>query len=229
MSYFILFLLSLLCYAEPFDICHNVTCADLQGKICSAIEDGTLYVGPCPSDLTCQFNDTFVPNYNKGENYTYCKETYEVDWSLKYSEINAAMKYECNRLDEIKSLPKLVNSKVDLKCDTDLDCELSDGSTTTCTCGLDSFKYCQYGPGDDVHIKRAEAGCAEDKDKFAFYTLSASLDLYIHDTILPCMISAFPDIAWWSYLNNSGTIESLRFSEYGLQVAIGLGLFLILI
>jgi len=217
--------------AQESEICRTILCTEIYGKVCTEIdEDENILVDSCPSDLTCQFIEVFLPNYMNGAKETACLETYEVKWNLEYSNIDQAMTYECSRLEEIKTLPRLVNTNEDLLCESDSDCKLSNGETTKCTCGLNGYKYCTYGPGDQINIDRSEAACSGDKDKFTLYTLGLALDVYLHYEEIPrCLISTFPDIAWWNYLNNSGTIESMRFTSIGMWLEISLVILLLLI
>lgn len=218
-------------YAQKAEICHTIVCEEILGKVCTEFYgDAYIRVDSCPADLSCQFMDVFVPNYMNGANQTTCLETYEVKWNLEYSDIGPAMAYQCSRLEEVKTLPYLVNTDDDLLCDDDSDCKLSNGETTECLCGLNGNKYCTYGPGDQIYLNLSEAGCTGDKDKFTMYSLGLGLDLYLHyDEIPECLIQTFPDVAWLNYLKNSGTIESLRFTSMGIGLATSLVILLILI
>jgi hypothetical protein len=216
--------------AQEPEICHTIACNPMHGKACTEFDgDGYILVDSCPSDLACPFIELFLPNYMSGAKQTICLETYEIKWNLEYGKIGQAMTYECSRLEEIKTLPHLVNTNEDLLCDSDSDCKLSNGETTKCTCGLNGYKYCAYGPGDQINIDRSEAACSGDKDKFALYTLRLTLDVYLHYEEIPeCLIQTFPDIAWWNYLKNSGSIENLRFTSIAMWLGITLGIFLVL-
>lgn len=109
--YFLLFLSYLpLFYAEPFSKCNIINCGSLHGSICSQINNEQFIISACPSDLICQFIDTFLLNYTNCINITHCVEANKLTWNLKYEDIEQIIDYECKRLTEIKTLPILLNS-----------------------------------------------------------------------------------------------------------------------
>ena len=187
--------------------CRPFLCKSETLGTCATLTSSSINIQACPGDLTCDFVSSIRPFLNYTDYTAYCLPDSQSKHPFTFKQLIAGIDSICG-LGVTDSTPKLVNQSTFKECQQDQECLLTDGSYTSCVCGMSGTRYCEYGPGDDVFVNFTTAACNKDWNRYLLMGVLAELqgDVFSYPE---CMPDVLADFSYYVYLRDGGDVYKL--------------------
>ena len=196
--------------------CPQVVCGDTQSHVCAKFTPDTVTLQPCFDPSWCDL-DALYPSYFRGDTVLLC--TADRDSDVKQRYLTTLMDEVCLQTPRTDDPRRLAAGTHPVRCETESDCQLADGSTTECVCslGTQGVGYCELGPNDDVVGPLYSAACGKRTDEFLQAFLYTRHFVHLQDK-LPCKAVVFADVAVYEFLQAGGSVQEFVTRETGAVV-----------
>ena len=187
--------------------CRPFLCKSTALGTCATLTNSSVAIQGCPGDLTCSYLSDVLPYLNHSDYTVTCLPDSLRDHPYTFKQLIAGIDNYCD-LGVMNSTPRLVDQSTFKVCQQDQDCLLTDGSYTSCVCGLNGTRYCKYGPGDDIYLNFSAAACNKEWNRYLRLGVITVLQGDVF-SFPECMSAVFNDFSYYVYLREGGDVYTL--------------------
>lgn len=190
--------------------CRPFKCKQIPLGECGVFSEEEMKLQACPGDTTCDFYLDMAPYLNQTDYTVKCLPDSERGHPLTFKGALDAIDSVC-ATTVTAATPRLVRQSLFTTCLSDQDCLLTNGSYTSCVCGMNGTRYCTYGPGDEVYVNLTTAACEKDWNQYLL------LGIYVAQqgnllSYPDCAPDVLNDFSFFVYLREGGD----AYREFGM-------------